>query len=537
MGAADSAAGLSGAEITAFIRVAAQIAERIQAGRRYKKLTIHRFHPHDDLGGPLGMLDFRREAVSRLIDRGFEDAVYHDCYQSHCIFPDAGTAQPGVHGQLLATDGAVSAEGGVWRGGDERHKQAMVLSGGGANGAYEVGVMRALFTGSARRPAYVPLEPHIFSGTSIGSFNASFLVSRWEAGGSAAIAELETFWLERLSRDGAAGENNGYRFLANPFELFDPRRFAADPFGAFGQFAQDRLRLVWDFFDRFMYVVNPDEDSPLTTRLLHTIAVDNFISREPFRRLIKDAIDFGAIRGSTKELKIATTNWETGQVREFGNYDFTDGLGPRIIMASSAIPGFFTPEEVGSQPYVDGSVLMNTPLKPMIVAGARVMHIIYLDPDVDSIPIHYLSNVLSTLYRTQIINWASVLNDDISDAENINEALVALGLAGREAEEVVDGDEVKVDEKRVMMALAKFGRHLENAARYKMLTIHRYHPRDELGGALSLLDLRRERIEYLVERGFRDAVNHDCKVSRCVIPAEPSAGPRASADPYRARPE
>ncbi|HVF43014.1 MAG TPA: patatin-like phospholipase family protein [Pyrinomonadaceae bacterium] len=423
-------------------------------------------------------------------------------------------------------------------GGGGRHKQAMVLSGGGANGAYEVGVMRALFNGLCPTTCDAPLDPDIFSGTSIGSFNASFLVSRWEAGGPAAVAELERLWLERLSRDGAAGENNGYRFLANPFELFDPRRFAADPLGAFGQFAQDGLRLAWDFFDRLMYVVNPDEDSPMTTRLLHTIAVDNFISREPFRRLVKDVIDFGAIRASPKELKIATTNWETGQVREFGNYDFTDGLGPRIIMASSAIPGFFTPEEVGSQPYVDGSVLMNTPLKPVIVSGARVMHIIYLDPDVDSIPIHYLSNVLSTLYRTQVINWASVLNDDISDAENINEALIALGLAGRD--EGGDGDEGGgggVEEKRVMKALAKFGRHLEKAARYKMLTIHRYHPRDELGGALSLLDLRRERIEYLVERGFRDAAGHDCNVSRCVIPAEPNAGPRASADPYRARPE
>jgi hypothetical protein len=78
---------LSGEEITSFIRVAAQIAERLEKGRSYKPLTIHRFHPHDDLGGPLGLLDFSREAVSGLIARGFEDAVYHDCYESHCIFP------------------------------------------------------------------------------------------------------------------------------------------------------------------------------------------------------------------------------------------------------------------------------------------------------------------------------------------------------------------------------------------------------------------------------------------------------------------
>jgi hypothetical protein len=92
--AADGAAGLSGDEITSFIRVAAQIAERLEKGRAYRPLTIHRFHPHDDLGGPLGLLDFSREAVNGLIARGFEDAVYHDCYENHCIFPGGRPDSP-----------------------------------------------------------------------------------------------------------------------------------------------------------------------------------------------------------------------------------------------------------------------------------------------------------------------------------------------------------------------------------------------------------------------------------------------------------
>ena len=106
-------------------------------------------------------------------------------------------------------------------------KQAVVLSGGGANGAYEVGVLKALLGGQSPATAHVPLEPDIFAGTSIGTFNATFLVSRWEKCGRAAVAELETVWRERLGRDSATGANGSYRFLANPLELFDPRRFAA----------------------------------------------------------------------------------------------------------------------------------------------------------------------------------------------------------------------------------------------------------------------------------------------------------------------
>jgi len=75
-----------------------------------------------------------------------------------------------------------------------------------------------------------------------------------------------------------------------------------------------------------------------------------------------------------------------------------------------------------------------------------------------------------------------------------------------------------VSAQSVMQALVKFGGRLEEISKYRMLTIHRYHPRDELGGPLSLLDLRPERLEYLIERGFRDAVIHNCATSKCVLP-------------------
>jgi predicted acylesterase/phospholipase RssA len=391
----------------------------------------------------------------------------------------------------------------------------VILSGGGANGAYEVGVLKALFTGQSYATQYAPLEPDIFTGTSVGSFNAAFLVSLWETHGQAGVANLETVWLNRLAREGRTSfADNGYRYLANPLEFLDPRRFFIDPMGSVSRFASDSLYLFWDFLDRLMYVLNSQDDEPLMDRLLHTIAIDNLITREPFNRLIREIVKFEAIRRSTKELSVAATNWETGEVQEFRNYDFTDKLGPRIILASSALPGFFTPETVGAQPFVDGAVLMNTPLRPAIRARANVLHVIYLDPDVSSIPIHYLSNILSTLYRTQVINWASTVNEAIKQAQSVNDALTLLKKAERDPG--LEG----VKPKGAIQALSKFGQNLKWAAHYQLLTIHRFHPRDELGGPLSLLDLRRERIEYLIERGFHDAVIHDCKVSKCILPEE-----------------
>jgi predicted acylesterase/phospholipase RssA len=218
--------------------------------------------------------------------------------------------------------------------------------------------------------------------------------------------------------------------LANPLEFFDPRNFFANPVASFTRLADDSLYLFWDFFNRFMYVVNPPDEEGLTERLLYTIAIDNFITREPFNRLVREVVKFDAIRRNRRELRVAATNWETGEVDIFSNFDFTDKLGPRIIMASSALPGFFTPETVGAQAYVDGAVLLNTPLKPAIRAGADCLHVIYLDPDVSSIPLHYLGNLLSTLYRTQVINWASTVNESIREAEGINDALQILNAVG-----------------------------------------------------------------------------------------------------------
>ena len=139
-----------------------------------------------------------------------------------------------------------------------KHRQAVILSGGSANGAYEVGVLKALLTGQSPATEHQVLDPDIFTGTSVGAFNAAFLVSLWETHGQASISNLETTWLNRLSRESRRDTaSEGYRFLANPLEFFDPRNFFSNPVASFTRLADDSVYLFWDFFKRFKYVVNP----------------------------------------------------------------------------------------------------------------------------------------------------------------------------------------------------------------------------------------------------------------------------------------
>jgi hypothetical protein len=74
--------------VIAFIRVASQIKSRLDGGVPYRKLTIHQYRPRNLLGGTLGLLDFRSNVISGLVDRGFRDAIEHDCQANDCILPE-----------------------------------------------------------------------------------------------------------------------------------------------------------------------------------------------------------------------------------------------------------------------------------------------------------------------------------------------------------------------------------------------------------------------------------------------------------------
>src|ERR1041384_3523091 len=101
-------------------------------------------------------------------------------------------------------------------------RHAMILSGGGASGAYEVGVLKGLFTGDSPATNYSPLMPDVFAGTSIGAYNASLLVAEIDNRGSSAIDHLEHIWLDCLPQDDATGHNFIARYRADPFESLDP---------------------------------------------------------------------------------------------------------------------------------------------------------------------------------------------------------------------------------------------------------------------------------------------------------------------------
>lgn len=389
-----------------------------------------------------------------------------------------------------------------------RQKHVVVLSGGGANGAYEVGILKALLSGGCRRLG--PIVPNAFFGTSVGSLNASFLVSHWEEFGAAGVGNLERAWTELLA--GHEGRNGVYRFRGDPSYFFNPASYLPNPLRPLFELGDDGARLTWDGVQRAVYLATA-RDEDLRERLANLFDFSAFISVDPWLETIQSTIDFAAIRRcESLQLRVFATNWATGQLRIFKNHDMTDRTGPQAVLASSAIPGVFPTVWVGAEPYVDGSVLQNTPLLPALDEGADVIHVVYLDPDVASIPLSTLDSTIASNYRLQQIAWAALVNRDIDRVARINRGLAVLQQIQRG--ETIEPAARQDLAKSAVMVLG--GEHFQT---YRPITIHRFHPADDLaGGALGLLNLSREHIDELIQKGFTDATLHNCQEQRCVLP-------------------
>lgn len=428
-------------------------------------------------------------------------------------------------------------------------EEAVILSGGGANGAYEVGVLKALVSGEvklfkasddlnpsnndAQPPIKRVIDPQVFTGTSIGAVNAAYLASQWDKYGPGAVGNLERMWLETLAQQPGARGNGAIRFRGNLLEYMTPSAWVPNPLPAAREIADDFVYFGWEGVQRLVHLAT-ERQEPLTQRLAQLFDFSIFVSTQPLLKTITDTIDFEKIRISKRDLVVSSTNWTSGETEHFANHHMTRKGGPKRVLGSASIPGVFPPTKIGAEPFVDGNVLENTPLEPAIKLGATTFYIIYLDPDIKAIPFSHIRNTVATLYRMQTIGWAGRIKDNIEDVEATNRLLdryfksKPAEEAGRRAPEETGKqaggktrkkaeEEPPNDEERTRK-ITGLRRDIES---YAPLTIHRFAPTDAIeGGALGLLNVARDRLQDLVRRGFTDASAHDCATAGCVLPTQ-----------------
>jgi predicted acylesterase/phospholipase RssA len=261
----------------------------------------------------------------------------------------------------------------------------LVLSGGGARGAFQVGVYERLL-----REARFARGPAVLSGTSAGAINAALIA----AGKSP--RQMMRFW-------------NG--IADNPPVAASARFFHTAVQTLLHLTAEETLRWLrgprlWrSFFQRLRNHLPPERGSLLAMWVEYLLTarfelVSRFLAGigEPFladtRQLRDRLVDtFGGDRIPTNGFRLAinTVDAHSGRVVRFVNaetpltrppdYVVVDAITVDMVLASASIPLLFPPVEVGSHLLWDGGLLVNTPLAPVVALGAdEIITVLVTEP-------------------------------------------------------------------------------------------------------------------------------------------------------------
>ena len=402
----------------------------------------------------------------------------------------------------------------------------LVIPGGGALGAYAVGAMKALLrTGLGGRT----IDPDILTGTSVGAFNAAFLVSYADRGLDEAIRYLEEVWLDRISSMVSRCGNGIFRVRFNPLPFLNPSCFLRDPSAPLRAIFEDNLTLAQDLMTRLIRV-GTTKDTPLEE--LFPIPSE-FIDTSPLERLVKETLRPEEIVRSKKKIVITATRWHEkepgsshpGLTAYFSNGDMEGDKARQAVMSSTALPAIFPPGAYGDNFYVDGGVSMNTPLRPAVVVknpatNHLVLHVIHYasifrENDVYPVP----DDIFAIIDRLLLIFFEQAIQENVKRSERDNLNLVNFEITQRLLDLHKAGGSSRLDGRHggfleeVDEIFEEIGHRKTKKA---WLTIHLYQP----GGPLDvgLLDFERPKIGQLIERGFEDAKNHDCDEAGCLLP-------------------
>ncbi|RME45761.1 MAG: hypothetical protein D6795_16240 [Deltaproteobacteria bacterium] len=223
-------------------------------------------------------------------------------------------------------------------------RTGLVLSGGGARGAYEAGVIagivEVLGVGESDPPPFT-----IFAGTSVGAINAAFLAANGDRG-DLGCQRLIEIWKGLCLQEYLRFRPAGFLWRKARGCAYGPQLFDVKPF--------ERLvsrQIDWNHLHDCIAEGKIDA--------LVVAALDILDNRTTMFAELAPRVSFHPSRDPRRRGMLAR-------------------IGPDHVLASSAIPLFFPARRVGSRYYVDGGVRFNTPLAPAIRIGADRLVVISL---------------------------------------------------------------------------------------------------------------------------------------------------------------
>ena len=257
----------------------------------------------------------------------------------------------------------------------------LVLQGGGALGAYQVGVYQAMHEAG--------IEPDWVIGTSIGAINAALIAGNPL---EQRLQRLHAFWDHVEQQAPAAGPlawlgMNSLLSTMSTVMRGIPAFFVPNPAALFG------------------------------TQANVGVEAASYYSTAPLRDTLSSLVDFEHLGHCSTRLTVGAVNARSGEMHYFDSRK--EPLCADHVMASGALPPAFPAIRIDGEPYWDGGIYSNTPIEAVLDDHPRKDSVIFAvnvwqphGPEPESIwqvmgrqkDIQYASRATSHVMRQQQIH-------------------------------------------------------------------------------------------------------------------------------------
>jgi len=215
----------------------------------------------------------------------------------------------------------------------------LVLQGGGALGAYQVGCYEALHEAG--------IEPDWVIGTSIGAINAALIAGNAREN---RLARLRDFWA-RIEQGSALDPLTFWTGLSN-----------------LSTNLATMTRGIPAFF-------TPNLAGWMGSHSVLGIERAAYYTTAPLRDTLSDLIDLEHCDEHKIRLTVGAVNARNGEMRYFDSREET--LGIDHILASGALPPAFPAVRIDGDPYWDGGIYSNTPIEAVLDDKPRQDSVIF----------------------------------------------------------------------------------------------------------------------------------------------------------------